>query len=158
MAGMDVFKYFSHKHKWNKKFHIIPVTILILFGIIGISGCTSSTSITPTSDSNPQTKSPNNSGETTSQANASRTARTYLDLSGFSRSGLIKQLMFEGYSESDAIYGVDAQNANWSEQAARSAKAYLDLSGFSRSGLIKQLMFEGYSKLEAEFGATANGL
>jgi len=66
--------------------------------------------------------------------------------------------MFEGYSESDASYGADTQNANWNEQAARSAKTYLDLSGFSRSGLIKQLMFEGYSKQEAEFGASANGL
>jgi len=155
---MNVFKCFSRKHKWNKKLQTIPITSLILFGVLVISGCTSSTSMTPTVDTNSQAIIPNNSGETTSQANASRTARTYLDLSGFSRSGLIKQLMFEGYSESDATYGVDAQNANWSEQAARSAKAYLDLSGFSRSGLVKQLMFEGYSKQEAEFGATANGL
>lgn len=155
---MNVFNCFSHKHKWSKNSQIIPVISLILFGVIGISGCTSSTTMTTTVDTNTQTNSLENLGETTSQANAVRSARAYLNLSGFSRSGLIKQLMFEGYAETDATYGVDAQKANWSEQAARSAKAYLDLSGFSRSGLIKQLMFEGFSKQEAEFGATANGL
>jgi hypothetical protein len=155
---MSAFRFYAHKRKSSKKFQITPILGLVLFGIISVTGCTSSTNSTPLPSINPQTNSPDNSDATVSQANASRSAKSYLDLSGFSRSGLIKQLMFEGYSESDASYGADAQNANWSEQAARSAKSYLDLSGFSRSGLIKQLMFEGYSKQEAEFGASANGL
>jgi hypothetical protein len=155
---MNAFMLSVLKRKSSEKFQITPIFGVVLLGIISVTGCTSSTNSTPLPGPNSQTKSPDNSNETVSQANASRSAKSYLNLSGFSRSGLIKQLMFEGYSESDASYGVDAQNANWSEQAARSAKSYLDLSGFSRSGLIKQLMFEGYSKQEAEFGASANGL
>lgn len=41
------------------------------------------------------------------QENAARSARSYLDFSGFSRSGLIDQLIFEGYTEEQATYGVD---------------------------------------------------
>ena len=132
--------------------------LFVTMALLSVVGCTTSTNTTPTPNSVDQNNSTNNSNETVSQSNASRSAKTYLDLAGFSRKGLIKQLVFEGYSESDAIYGADSQNANWSEQAARSAESYLALSGFSRSGLIKQLMFEGYSREEAEFGASANGL
>jgi len=155
---MNAVRFSAHKRRSFRKFKTTRILVLLFFGIIGVSGCATSTGTTPSPGTNSITNSPDNPDVTVSQANAARTAKNYLDFSGFSRSGLIKQLMFEGYSESDASYGADAQNANWSEQAARSAKNYLDLSGFSRSGLIKQLMFEGYSKQEAEFGATANGL
>lgn len=155
---MIIFQFHTNEFKLPRKLQTTSILSLVLIGLIGVAGCTSSTNTTPSPNTNPQTSNPTNSKETVSGANASRSAETYLDLSGFSRSGLIKQLMFEGYSQDDATYGVDSQNANWSEQAARSANSYLDLSGFSRSGLIKQLMFEGYSKQEAEFGASANGL
>jgi hypothetical protein len=79
-------------------------------------------------------------------------------MSAFSSSGLIKQLEFEGYSTEDATYGVDAQNANWDDQAAKSGKSYLDMSAFSRSGLISQLEYEGFTQSQAEYGASANGL
>lgn len=95
---------------------------------------------------------------TVSQINATRKAKSYLDMAGFSRSGLVNQLEFEGFSTSDATYGADAQNANWNEQAARKAKSYLDMAGFSRSGLIDQLVYEGFSQQEASYGASANGL
>lgn len=143
------------QHKVIRKWLGIPFVTMALLSVVG---CTTATNPTPTPNSVEQKESPSNSGATVSQSNAARSAKTYLDLAGFSRKGLIKQLAFEGYSESDAIYGVDSLNVNWSEQAARSAEAYLALSGFSRSGLIKQLMFEGYSREEAEFGASANGL
>lgn len=42
------------------------------------------------------------------QSNAARSARQHLDLSGFSRSGLIEQLQYEGYSADQAAYGADA--------------------------------------------------
>jgi hypothetical protein len=96
--------------------------------------------------------------ETAGQENARESAESYLDLSAFSRTGLIKQLKFEGYSEKDAIYGVDAQKANWSKQAAASAENYLDMSSFSRQGLIDQLKFEGFTEEQAIFGANQNGL
>lgn len=40
--------------------------------------------------------------------NAVRSAQQYLAISGFSRSGLIEQLQYEGYSESDASGAVDS--------------------------------------------------
>jgi hypothetical protein len=96
--------------------------------------------------------------ETAGQENARESAESYLDLSAFSRTGLIKQLKFEGYSEKDAVYGVDAQKADWNKQAAASAENYLEMSSFSRQGLIEQLVFEGFTKEQAEFGVKKNGL
>ena len=96
--------------------------------------------------------------ETAGQENARESAESYLDLSAFSRTGLIKQLKFEGYSEKDAIYGVDAQKADWNRQAAASGENYLEMSSFSRQGLIDQLVFEGFTKEQAEFGVRKNGL
>ena len=96
--------------------------------------------------------------ETPGQANARESAATYLDMTGFSRSGLIEQLEFEGFSTKDATYGVDAQHADWGSQAALSAKQYLDMSSFSRQGLLDQLKFEGYTQEQAEFGVTKVGL
>ena len=76
---------------------------------------------------------------------------------GFSKSGLIKQLEFDGYSSEDATYATENCNANWNEQAAKSAKNYLDTMSFSKSELIHQLEFDGYSKEEAEYGAQSAG-
>ena len=58
-------------------------------------------------------------GETAGQENARRSAESYLDGQAFSRSGLIKQLKFDGYSTADATYGVDAVSPDWNEQAAK---------------------------------------
>jgi UDP-N-acetylenolpyruvoylglucosamine reductase len=90
---------------------------------------------------------------TSGQENALRTAEDYLSTSGFSRSGLIEQLKFEGYSPKDAAFAVDHLNVDWNEQAARSAEDYLSVSAFSRSSLIEQLEFEGYTRQQAEYGA-----
>jgi hypothetical protein len=90
---------------------------------------------------------------TPGQVNALASAEDYLSLSGFSRSGLIEQLKFEGYSTRNATFAVDRLNVDWNEQAARSGENYLSLSGFSRSGLIEQLEFEGYTRAQAQYGA-----
>lgn len=92
------------------------------------------------------------SNETKAQENARKSARSYLNYSAFSRSGLIKQLEYEKYSTADATYGVDAQGADWNAQAVKSGKSYLEYSAFSRSGLIKQLEFEGFSLEQATYG------
>ena len=76
----------------------------------------------------------------------------------FSRSGLITQLEFEGFTNQDATYGVDAVGANWNEQAAKKAAGYLDMMAFSRSGLITQLEFEGFTPAQAEYGVRTTGL
>jgi hypothetical protein len=143
------------------------IWFLVLAGLLVIAACAAKSSDSKQESVAPTTPSPtvhvaptfaSNSNETVSQGNARKSAKSYLDLAGFSRSGLITQLEFEGYSTMDATYGVDAQNANWNDQAARSAKSYLDMSGFSRSGLITQLEFEGFTQSQAEYGASANGL
>jgi hypothetical protein len=77
---------------------------------------------------------------------------------GFSRSGLIEQLQFEGYSADAATTAVDSLGVDWFAEAAESAQTYIDMMGFSRSGLVEQLMFEGFTAEEAEHGATAVGL
>jgi len=100
---------------------------------------------------------PTNS-ETPSQSNARQKAASYLSYSAFSRSGLIRQLEYEGFSTSDATYGTDAQNANWNEQAALKAASYLSYSSFSRSGLISQLVYEGFTQSQAEYGVNTTGL
>jgi hypothetical protein len=87
-----------------------------------------------------------------------RKGTSYLNSSGYSRSGLIKQLLYEGFSNDDAIYAVDAQKTDWRVNAVRKATSYLRSSGYSRSGLIKQLLYEGFSLADSEFAATSVGL
>lgn len=96
--------------------------------------------------------------QTAGQKNAARAAENYLSFAPFSRSGLIEQLEFEGYSTADATHGVDSQNADWNAQAAKAAQNYLDMTAFSRSGLIEQLEFEGYTREQATYGADQAGL
>jgi hypothetical protein len=149
------------KRKPLKKWQITLLIIFALFIFGSLAGGSSSNNSpkenTPTSSST-QVDEPENSNVTVSQSNAVKKAKSYLSYSAFSRSGLIAQLEFEGFSTSDATYGTDAQNANWNDQAAKKGKSYLEMSGYSRSGLIDQLEFEGFTTKEATFGASANGL
>lgn len=92
-------------------------------------------------------------GLTSGQANAVRAAKQYLSFSAFSRSGLIEQLRFEGYSKKNATFAVDYITVSWKNQAYKSARAYLRLSPFSLSGLIEQLEFEGFTYKQAAYGA-----
>lgn len=94
---------------------------------------------------------------TIGEKNALSAAKNYLKYMSFSYSGLIKQLEFEGYSNSEATYGVDNCGADWNEQAAKKAKEYINTMSFSRSGLIKQLEYEGFTSEQAEYGVTAIG-
>ncbi len=82
---------------------------------------------------------------------------TALEYSSFSRSGLIAQLEYEGFTTTQAEYGVDAQGADWNAQAALAAASYLEYSEFSRSGLIEQLEYEGFTTTQAEYGVDAVG-
>lgn len=97
------------------------------------------------------------------QRNAVRTAQSYLEMSGFSRKGLIEQLSSEygsGYERSDATVAVDSLGTDWNEQAVRSAKSYLEMTGFSCNGLIEQLSSDagsGYTHEQATYGARQAG-
>ncbi|MFB8003274.1 Ltp family lipoprotein [Nocardia sp. NPDC056000] len=93
---------------------------------------------------------------TSSQRNAIRSAKQYLDYSAFSRSGLIHQLEYEHFSTADATFAVDSLDVDWNKQAAKCAKQYLDYTSFSRSGLIDQLVYDGFTRAQAEYGANAS--
>ncbi len=97
-------------------------------------------------------------GGSASAQQAVAKAQDYLDFSSFSRSGLIDQLEFEGFSTQDATAAVDSLNIDWNQQAALKAQEYLDFSSFSRSGLIDQLVFEGFTQSQAQYGVSQVGL
>lgn len=101
------------------------------------------------------TSSPHLSRE---QENAIGLAEDYLDYTAFSRSGLIEQLVFEGFSTKVATFAVDYLNVNWKEQAWQMAEDYLNYSHFSRSSLIEQLEFEGFTHAQAVYGVDKAGL
>jgi len=91
------------------------------------------------------------------QQQAVESAQGYLDMGGFSRSGLVKQLAYEGFSSADAEFAVNYINPDWNAQAAQSAQGYLDMGGFSREALIEQLVYEGFTQAQAEYGASTVG-
>ena len=120
---------------------------------ISVTEVETSGNVQDTTESNtgaPTTEAKSN--ETVSQKNALRSAKDYLKFTAFSRTGLINQLEFEGFSNEEAAYGVDHCGADWMEQALSSAISYLEYSAFSKSGLINQLEFEGFTNEEATYG------
>ena len=116
------------------------------------------------SESSVDSDEPASGNLTAAQRNAVRSANSYLQLSGFSRQGLIDQLSSEfgdRYSVGDATVAVDSLSTDWNAQAARSAVSYLELSGFSCQGLIDQLSSEAgdkYTVEQATYGATQAGI
>ncbi len=100
-----------------------------------------------------------NGNESAAEKNAVRSAKSYLNVMGFSREGLINQLVtFDKFTQEQATYGVDHCGADWNEQAKKSAKNYLSVMGFSRDGLINQLeTFDNYTHDQAVYGADNSG-
>lgn len=97
------------------------------------------------------------SSPTAGERNALQQAKRYLNMSAFSYSGLIDQLKFEEYTDSEAVYAVDNCGADWNEQALKKAKQYLRTSAFSYSGLFDQLKFEGFTDAQATYGVDGCG-
>lgn len=95
---------------------------------------------------------------TIGEQNALEKAYDYLSTMAFSYKGLIEQLEFEGFSNSEATYAADHCGADWDVQAARKAREYLNIMSLSRSDLIDQLEFEGFTASQAAYGASENGL
>ena len=110
-----------------------------------------------TSNSTKITNATQNTNITLGKTNALKSAKNYLSIMAFSKSGLKRQLEFEGYSEEEAEYAVNNCEANWDEQAAKSAKNYMSIMSFSKNGLIEQLEFEGFTNSQAQYGASAVG-
>lgn len=113
----------------------------------------------PSSTPRPTVKPSPTSSATMGEQNALKSAKAYLALgSGFSRQGLIDQLKFEGFTDSEAEYAVKNCGADWKQEAVKCAAAYLDLDfGFSKSKLIEQLEYEGFTHDQAVYGVEQNG-
>lgn len=94
---------------------------------------------------------------TLGQQNAISKAQSYLRMTGFSRTGLIGQLEYEGFSTDDAAFGADNSGADWNAECAEKAQSYLDMTSFSRDGLYDQLAYEGFSAEQIEFGLATVG-
>ena len=95
------------------------IVAVVVVGLLSVAGCSSDTPSTeaPTTDGTPATDAPTTAvpltnapapSETIGQQNARESAQSYLDSQSFSRSGLIDQLLFEGFSQAEAEYGVNA--------------------------------------------------
>lgn len=101
---------------------------------------------------------------TVAQQQALESARSYLDMGGFSLAGLMEQLTSsygEAFSTADARFAVNHVRVNWNEQAVMSAKSYLEMGGFSRDGLIEQLTSsygEGFTYAQAVYAVNKAGL
>jgi len=94
---------------------------------------------------------------TSGQKNALESAKSYIDMSGFSKKGLIQQLSSsagEGFSKADATFAANHVDADWKAEAVESAQSYLDMGGFSRQSLIEQLASsagEGFTLAQARY-------
>ena len=91
------------------------------------------------------------------RTNAIATAKSYLNCMPFSRTGLIKQLEYEGYSTEAATYAVDNIDVDWNEQCAKTAESYLSVMAFSRDGLYSQLQYEGFTEEQIQYGLSSVG-
>lgn len=98
-----------------------------------------------------------NSGSSLGEENALASAKLYLNQMAFSYNGLIEQLEYEGYTNSEAVFAANNCGADWNEQAVIAAKNYLSLMPFSKQSLIEQLEYEGFTYEQALYGVTQNG-
>lgn len=107
-------------------------------------------------------KAPAKPKYTVAQKNAIESAESYLDVGGFSKAGLVHQLVSgEKFKRSDANFAVSHVSVNWNKQAVIAAKQYLEVGGFSRDSLIEQLTSsygDQFTQAQAEYAAKHVGL
>ena len=94
---------------------------------------------------------------TIGQRNAIKEAKSYLKIMPFSRKGLIHQLEYEGYSETEAIFAVDSINVDWNQECYKEAQGYLKLMSFSKKSLTNQLEYEGYTGAQIQYALNKLG-
>ena len=135
------------KEKKNKQIIGIAVALVAVIVIAGVVNSNSQRRNYAKSNSNYNYDYSYSGGSTsyakTGKEGALNKAKSYLNSSAFSYTGLIEQLEYEGFSNSEATYGADNCGANWKDQALKKAKSYLTSSAFSESGLQEQLEYEG---------------
>lgn len=95
---------------------------------------------------------------TPAQENAVKKAELYLDMTAFSRDGLVDQLVFDKFDEADASFAVDYIDVDWNEQAVKQGQTYIDLTPMSHDGLVDQLVYDKFTTDEATHAANTLGL
>lgn len=88
---------------------------------------------------------------TIGKRNAKKSAKSYISVLALSRTQMIEQLEFEGYTTEEATYGADNCGADWNVEAAECAENLLDVMGMSRSQLAEQLEFVGFTDEQIEY-------
>ena len=101
---------------------------------------------------------------TVAEQNAIEAAQSDLDLSGFSRAGLVHQLSSKsghGFDKPTAVFAVNHIRVNWDQEAVQAARQDLSVSHFSRAGLIYQLTSnaggERFTRAQATYAANHVG-
>lgn len=94
---------------------------------------------------------------TMGQKNALGSAEKFLNYRGYSYSGLIEILEYDGYTHEEAVFAADNCGADWFEQAVREAETFLNYSSYSRAGLIEMLEYDGFTSEQAEYAVTQCG-
>ena len=82
-------------------------------------------------------------------------AKGFLAKANYSYDGLYKELVYMGYAEEDAKYGVDNCGADWTEQAVKRAKALASQTRYNYDNLVEKLESEGFTNAQASAGAIA---
>ena len=67
-------------------------------------------------------------------------------------------LVYDGFSEEQAVYGADNCEVNWNEQAVLSAQTHLKYSSYSHDSLVDMLIYDGFTTEQAKYGARESGL
>jgi Host cell surface-exposed lipoprotein len=135
----------------------VPVATIPASTVASAPATIAATTVPPVPSAPAATTAPPAAKETIGQSNARKKAESYLRSSSFSRLGLVDQLIYEGFSEADSTYAVDAVKVNWNEQAAKKAASYLRSGSFSKQGLYDQLIYEKFTPEQAAFGVASVG-
>lgn len=88
---------------------------------------------------------------TVGEQNCLAEALSYIDLLGFSKAGLIKQLEFNQYTESEIKFAIENCGADWNAEAVECAQGYTDTISLSRQALYDQLEYEGFEETEINY-------
>jgi hypothetical protein len=158
---------------YKKKRWILSLGLILLIGVASVGSSSEDGTSPPTADApkatpqsdepTPQSDEPAPPAEptepemTSGQENALESAQDYLDMSGFSKQGIIQQLSSgagEGFPKADAVFAANHVDVNWNDEAVESAQDYLDMSSFSKDGLIDQLSSsagEGFTVAQAQY-------
>ena len=80
------------------------------------------------------------------QETAVERAKFHTKYNSYSQKGLVKMLVYEGFSDEDAEYGAANCGADWNKEAVEDAESYLNYKSYTRQELYDQLKYEGYTE------------